>query len=311
MDERFRKAEEEYFILRGKLDTGRIGKNLFELALRDSMVQDAQNRWWMLGPDTGNWYMHDGTKWVEADPSHVQVATEITSTAPKSTPGRSSDAGDSPNRTPLFVGLGCAAIVCLAIVVGGIYFSNQALRAASSANSTLIALGTPIVPVTTPTSSSGPIATPSPSPSATDTTTPTFTRVIPPRPSNTPTSLFPSGVYVTGIRIDPPQPKRKFDVTFYPTFLNTTGALQNHRIVTYIYRPDQIGGRSMGETPPTNTIAIAPGTSELATLAWVLTGPGGCEDFIVRVAWWDDLKNPTFFNLPNGQPFQVPITVCP
>jgi hypothetical protein len=45
MDEQFRKAEEEYFILRGKFDTGRIGKNLFELALKDMAVQDTQGRW--------------------------------------------------------------------------------------------------------------------------------------------------------------------------------------------------------------------------------------------------------------------------
>ena len=307
MDERFRKAEEEYFILRGKLDTGRIGKNLFELALRDSMVQDAEGRWWMLGPDTGNWYMHDGARWIESDPSRIQVAEEVTSAAPKSSPGKSSAEGTgSPNRLPLFVGIGCAAMVCIAIVIAGSYgILNFPLRPSSSSPN--VALGTPLLPLTTPTLSSS-FASVTPSLPATETTTSTSTRSATPRPSNTAAPSFPPGIYVTAMRIDPPLPKRRFDVTFYATFLNTTGAAQSYRLVAFVYRPDQT--RPMGQSF-TNAVNILPGTSELAAPGWVLTGPGGCEDFSVRIGWVDDQKHETIFNLPSGQPFQIPITVCP
>ncbi len=304
MDERFRKAEEEYFLLRGKLDIGRIGKNLFELALRDSMVQDAEGRWWMLGPDTGNWYMHDGTKWVEADPSHVKVADGVTSAAPKSSPGKSSAETEAgPNRLPLFVGIGCVAIVCIVLVLAGAYgMLSIPLRPGSAPN---IALGTPILPLTTPTLSSS-LATATSSPTSTDTPPPTNTRII--RPSATPTPSFPSGIYVTGMRVDPPQPKRKFDMTFFSTFLNTTGIAQSYRLVAFVYRPDQT--RPMGQSF-TNLVTVPPGTSELAAPGWVLTGPGGCEDFTVRVGWVDEQRHETIFTLPSGQVFQIPITVCP
>jgi len=305
MDERFRKAEEEYFILRGKLDTGRIGKNLFELALRDSMVQDAQSRWWMLGPDTGNWYMHDGTKWVEADPSHVQVSDAVTSAAPKSTPGKSSTTEAGTNRLPLFAGIGCAALVCIGVIIAG---ALGMLNFPFRSNPTSIALSSPILPNTTPTLSGAPFATGTPTSFSTETVTPTSTRFIAPRPTNTLTPSFPPGIYVTAMRIDPPQPKRKFDMTFFATFLNTTGAVQNYKLVAFVYRPDQ--PRPMGQSF-TNAVTIPPGVSELPAPGWVLTGPGGCEDFTVRIGWVDDQKRETIFSLPSGPVFQIPITVCP
>lgn len=305
MDERFRKAEEEYFILRGKLDTGRIGKNLFELALRDSMVQDAEGRWWMLGPDTGNWYMHDGGKWVEADPAHVKVSDGVTTTAPKSSPGKSSASESEPNRLPLFAGVGCIALVCIGLVIwAGSWILNNPLRSSP----TSIALSSPILPVTTPTLSGVSFGTATPTIFSTETPTPTNTRFIPPRPTNTLTPTFQPGVYVTAMRIDPPQPKRRFDMTFLATFLNTTGAVQNYRLVAFVYRPDQT--RPMGQSF-TNAVSIPPGTSELPAPGWVLTGPGGCEDFTVRMGWVDEQKHETIFNLPGGQVFQIPVTVCP
>jgi hypothetical protein len=61
----------------------------------------------------------------------------------------------------------------------------------------------------------------------------------------------------------------------------------------------------------TNPATVLPGISELAVPGWVLTGPGGCEDFTVRMVWVDDQKRETIFNLPSGQVFQIPVTVCP
>jgi hypothetical protein len=36
--------------------------------MRDLMVEDANGNWWMVGYETGEWYRHDGTDWVRADP---------------------------------------------------------------------------------------------------------------------------------------------------------------------------------------------------------------------------------------------------
>jgi hypothetical protein len=33
------------------------------------MVQDGQGRWWMIGYETGQWYYHDGEKWVSGTPT--------------------------------------------------------------------------------------------------------------------------------------------------------------------------------------------------------------------------------------------------
>src|SRR5712692_586507 len=135
MDEKFRKAEEEYFILRGKFDTGRIGKNLFELALRDMAVQDTQGRWWMIGADSGNWYMHDGKSWVSADPSHEEVSQTPTTSLPRSSPDAPANASGGSNRLPIMAAIGCVAILCIALVAfGGYALLNLNLRPSTAVN---------------------------------------------------------------------------------------------------------------------------------------------------------------------------------
>jgi hypothetical protein len=68
MDDRFKKAEDEYFRLKGQLAAGRIAHDQFEAGLEGLMIQDAQGRYWMLGSESAKWNVYDGAKWVEADP---------------------------------------------------------------------------------------------------------------------------------------------------------------------------------------------------------------------------------------------------
>ncbi len=68
MQDRFRDIEEQYFLLRGQLAMGRLTHEQFEAKLKELMFQDAQGRYWMIGAETSKWYMHDGVKWVEANP---------------------------------------------------------------------------------------------------------------------------------------------------------------------------------------------------------------------------------------------------
>ncbi len=71
ISEPFKQSEDEYFRLKGLLATGRITPQQFEAALKERMVQDAQGRWWTIGADSGNWYVHDGKMWVKAEPPSI------------------------------------------------------------------------------------------------------------------------------------------------------------------------------------------------------------------------------------------------
>jgi hypothetical protein len=86
-DARFGKAEEEYLRLRGELDAGRITAESFEKALEAAMVEH-DGRWWMLGANSGTWYVHDGSAWTEASPPSMAGVA----------PGSSAAAG--PTRRP-------------------------------------------------------------------------------------------------------------------------------------------------------------------------------------------------------------------
>lgn len=308
MDEKFRKAEEEYFILRGKFDTGRIGKNLFELALKDMAVQDTQGRWWMIGADSGNWYMHDGKTWVAADPSRAEVRENPTTPVPPSVPG-SPSAQASGTNLPLVAAIGCIAIICLGLAVVGVYAAlNLNLRPGSSPNASTLAALQPSIAFTTPTIAT--LATSTTTPASTETVTlftetPFRTRI----PTATITPSFPPGVYVVGLRTDPSPPKRRDEVIFYPSLLNTTGATAIYRIVVYVYRPDQTN--RMGESFTTNPLTLPLGQSEQQAAGWGHLGPGGCEDFVVRVGWVDDQKRFTQFTRTTGQGYEQGITVCP
>jgi hypothetical protein len=68
VDERFAKAEEEYYVLRGQLETGHISRERFADALQGLMLQDSQGHYWSLGAEDGRWYVHDGQAWQIAEP---------------------------------------------------------------------------------------------------------------------------------------------------------------------------------------------------------------------------------------------------
>jgi hypothetical protein len=55
MDEQLKKAEDQYFRLRGLLEVGRITRAQFDAALKELVVQDAEGRWWTLDADSGKW----------------------------------------------------------------------------------------------------------------------------------------------------------------------------------------------------------------------------------------------------------------
>lgn len=120
-------------------------------------------------------------------------------------------------------------------------------------------------------------------------TTPALPTARPPTRTPSPTTISaPPGVWATSIRVDPAPPKRGQTMTFFVTFLNTTGVPQHFKWFIKIYPPD--AKNSKGETPKTDN-DFPVGTAEFQSMQWILTGPGPCEDYLARVFWIDPNNN--------------------
>lgn len=64
-DPRFLRAQAAYARARIELEAGRMTPDQFEQALEAEMIEH-QGRWWMLGANSGQWYVHDGRQWILA-----------------------------------------------------------------------------------------------------------------------------------------------------------------------------------------------------------------------------------------------------
>ena len=62
-----RKVEAEYQRLKGQVKASALTREEAEAQLKDLMIQDDEDRWWIIGYETGKWYYHDGEKWVQAE----------------------------------------------------------------------------------------------------------------------------------------------------------------------------------------------------------------------------------------------------
>src|SRR5574337_1205416 len=66
--------ERRYRELKAKLDAGEITSEQFKSEIEQQRYQDAQQRWWMIGAQSGKWYMFDGIRWIPGQPP-VEVST--------------------------------------------------------------------------------------------------------------------------------------------------------------------------------------------------------------------------------------------
>ena len=64
----YAQVEEKFKTLKEQFTAGKLDEAAFKTKLNELMVQDGQGHWWMIGYETGQWYMHDGTAWVRSDP---------------------------------------------------------------------------------------------------------------------------------------------------------------------------------------------------------------------------------------------------
>ncbi|MDE3088472.1 MAG: tetratricopeptide repeat protein, partial [Chloroflexota bacterium] len=119
---------------------------------------------------------------------------------------------------------------------------------------------------------------------------------------------IPPGLYVTGMRMEPPSSGRGQDVAFYATFLNTNKSTVNLRWLVYIYKADA-PNKSFGETASI-AASFPPGSGEQKALGVWRTSAGGCDNFIARAAWLDENKKATIFLKPDGQSFELAFSIC-
>jgi TM2 domain-containing membrane protein YozV len=64
----FVQVEAEFERLKAQFEEGALSEEEFKTQLQDLMIEDEQGRWWILGYETGQWYVHDGEQWIQQEP---------------------------------------------------------------------------------------------------------------------------------------------------------------------------------------------------------------------------------------------------
>ncbi len=83
----YSEIEARYRDLKAQFDAGTLSEDDFKARLQELMIQDDQGRWWIIGYETGQWYVHDGEQWAQAEPptppAPVEPLQPETSARPK------------------------------------------------------------------------------------------------------------------------------------------------------------------------------------------------------------------------------------
>ncbi len=64
----FQEAEKAYQDLRAQYSAGKLSSTDFEEQVSKLKLQDSDGKWWQIGVQSGDWYVHDGQKWSKARP---------------------------------------------------------------------------------------------------------------------------------------------------------------------------------------------------------------------------------------------------
>ncbi len=70
----YAEVEASYRELKAQVTAGVLSEDDFKARLDDLMIQDDQGRWWIIGYETGDWYVYEGEQWVQAKPPVPPVA---------------------------------------------------------------------------------------------------------------------------------------------------------------------------------------------------------------------------------------------
>ena len=167
--QRYAAAAKSYEALRALLEAGRLTREAYLAELQKLILQDAAGSFWMLGAETGDWYWHDGRRWVRRDPPAIDPPAAPP--APQAAKGPVVQARSSG--LPL---LWLAAAFLIVVLTGGFVLGSLAVASLIASASGPVAtsqMAAAIPTASRPTSS--PLTTPAPAPSATSAPTPTPT----------------------------------------------------------------------------------------------------------------------------------------
>jgi len=79
----FAEAEREFTRLKDQFESGKLTEADLKAQMQDLMVQDAKSQWWVIGYESGQWYVHVGEEWVQRDPPSAARATPAVESAAK------------------------------------------------------------------------------------------------------------------------------------------------------------------------------------------------------------------------------------
>lgn len=96
----FQEAERAYQDLRAQYSAGKLSNTDFENEVSKLKVQDAEGRWWQIGVQSGDWYVHDGQKWAKAKPPIHGTPAVVPSAPPEAPAASSAPAASTPAATP-------------------------------------------------------------------------------------------------------------------------------------------------------------------------------------------------------------------
>lgn len=108
--DQFTHVEQEYARLRGQLQAGQLTRQQFEAAL-DQLMFVHDNRYWMIGVESGTWFVHDQGRWLAAErprpsgtsapsPTPAPAPAPLPPPAPTPTPASAPAASPSPAPAP-------------------------------------------------------------------------------------------------------------------------------------------------------------------------------------------------------------------
>ena len=268
-DERFENAEQEFFKLKGQLDAGRITPEQFDQALRELIVEDDQGRFWMLGADSGKWYLRDGEVWVEANPPSVaerepKVIVPASAPQPPAQPSR---------RVPKII-LAIAGGLLTLLLGLGVTWGQGLLRTAfqgSAVTPTRVIAAAPTqssatpIPTETPTRTpTATLASPTASPTVTDTPTATPEIIVitttPLPPINSLAGVAnpsPQVIIITATPL-PPAPTATRSPTPAPLIIIVTATAPPRTNTPTPTRTNTL-------TPPTRTSTVTPSAIPMPT----------------------------------------------
>ena len=68
MADQFREAEATFSRLRERFQDKRISQKEFSDSLKQLRIKDDDGRFWVIGAQSGRWYVHEHGQWIEAKP---------------------------------------------------------------------------------------------------------------------------------------------------------------------------------------------------------------------------------------------------